>query len=341
MAVMRIASLVAFVVASTAGMIQGALAAPEFIGGVERFDPALDALIAQDAKIEKLAEGFEWSEGPAWISSGQYLLFTDVPANVMYRWSQQDGLAPFLKPSGYAGHDLSLLREPGANGLHPDGRDAVLVADSGSRTIARLTLIDKRKAVLATRYEGKRFNSPNDLVRRNDGGVYFTDPPYGLKGLNESPAKELAFNGVFRIAADGAVTLIDGDLSFPNGIGLSPDHRTLYVANSDPKKPIWVAYTLTDAGVARERRVIADAADLVKKNAPGLPDGMAIGAGGHLFVSAPGGVLVLTPDGARLGLIRTGAAIANCAFGDDGRSLYLTSDHLLARIRLKTRGADF
>jgi gluconolactonase len=338
--VMRSASCF-FLVALFAGVAPGALAAPEFIGGVDRFDPALDALIAKDAKIEKLAEGFEWSEGPAWIASGEYLLFTDVPANVMYRWSQRDGLAPFLKPSGYSGAELSLLREPGANGLYPDGPHAVLVADSGSRTVARLTLADKKKTVLAARYEGKRLNSPNDLIRRKDGSIFFTDPPYGLAGLNESPAKELPFNGVFRIAAEGAVSLIDKELSFPNGIGLSPDHRTLYVANSDPKKPIWVAYTLTEEGGVSARRVLADARDLVNKGAPGLPDGMAISADGRLFVTAPGGVLVLTPDGVRLGLIRTGAAIANCAFGDDGQTLYLTSDHLLARIRLKTRGVGF
>jgi gluconolactonase len=322
-------------------MAQGALAAPEYIGGVDRLDPALDALIAKDAKVEKLAEGFEWSEGPAWISSGNYLLFTDVPANVMYRWSQQQGVATFMKPSGYAGPEMHSLREPGANGLHPDGDDAVLVADSGSRSVARLTLASRKKTVLATRYSGKRFNSPNDLIRRRDGAIYFTDPPYGLKGLNESPAKELDFNGVFRIAPDGGVSLIDDELSYPNGVGLSPDQRTLYVANSDPKKPIWVAYTLTASGEVNDRKILADAGDLIGNESPGLPDGMAIGADGHLFVTAPGGVLVLTPEGKRLGLIRTGAAIANCAFGDDGRTLYLTSDHLLARIRLKTRGADF
>jgi gluconolactonase len=336
---MRAASAVLFT--ALAAYAARAPAGPEYIGGVDRYDPALDALIARDAKVEKLAEGFEWSEGPAWIASGGYLLFTDVPANVMYRWSQRDGVSVFLQPSGYVGPESPLLREPGANGLQPDGGDAVLVADSGSRAVERLTLSNKKKTVLAARYEGKRFNSPNDLVRHKDGGVYFTDPPYGLKGLDESPAKELDFNGVFRLAPDGAVTLIDKELSFPNGVGLSPDQRTLYVANSDPKKPIWVAYALTDDGVVRGRKVLADAADLVAKGAPGLPDGMAIGAEGHLFVTAPGGVLVLTPDGKRLGLIRTGAAVANCAFGDDGRTLYLTSDHLLARIRLETRGAEF
>jgi gluconolactonase len=330
-----------FLLASLTCIAGTAPAAPEYIGGVDRFDPALDSLIAKDARVEKLAEGFEWSEGPAWVSAGGYLLFTDVPANVMYRWSQRDGVAVFLKPSGYEGPESRLLREPGANGLHPDGSDAVLVADSGSRAVARLTLSNRKKTVLAARYNGKRFNSPNDLVRRKDGAVYFTDPPYGLEGLNESPAKELDFNGVFRLAPDGVVSLIDKELSFPNGVGLSPDHRTLYIANSDAKKPIWVAYTLTEAGEVSDRKVIADAADLIGKDAPGLPDGMAIGADGHLFVTAPGGVLALTPEGKRLGLIRTGAAIANCAFGDDGRTLYLTSDHLLARIRLLTRGADF
>lgn len=333
------AAMLAMLIAASVSTDTGA--APVYIGELERFDPQLDALIEPDAQIEKLAEGFEWAEGPAWIAAGEYLLFTDVPANTMYRWSDRDGLTIFLKPSGYAGPQLAALREAGANGLYAHGPHSLLIADSGNRVVSSLNLSTRSRSVLASAFRGRRFNSPNDLVRRSDGTVFFTDPPYGLKGLNESPIKELAFNGVFRIAPDGAVRLVDDALTFPNGVGLSPDERTLYVANSDPQRPIWMAYALDAGGEVLERRVFADASDLMNPRSPGLPDGMAVDAAGRLFLTAPGGVLIVAPDGRRLGRIRTGAAVANCAFGDDGRTLYMTSDHLLARVRLRTRGAGF
>jgi gluconolactonase len=171
--------------------------------------------------------------------------------------------------------------------------------------------------------------------------IFFTDPPYGLKDLNDSPAKELKFNGVYRIAQDGAVTLVDDTLTFPNGIALSPDERTLYVANSDPSRPIWMAYKLDDKGHVTGKRLFADAVDLVATQSPGLPDGMKVAANGYLFATAPGGVLIFSPEGKRLGRIETGSAIANCAFGDDGRTLYLTSDHMLARVRVSVMGLGF
>jgi len=304
------------------------------IGTIERFDPAFDTVVAPGAQIEKLAEGFQWAEGPVWIRAGGYLLFTDVPANTLYRWSARDGASIFLKPSGYEGRDLAGLREAGANGLIAADDRTILMADSGNRAIARLALDDRRKTLLATHFGGRRFNSPNDLVRRSDGTIFFTDPPYGLAGLNTSPLKQLDFNGVYRMAPDGTVALLDRTLSFPNGVELSPDERVLYVANSDPQRPIWIAYDLNAAGEPTSRKIFADASDLIAPTAPGLPDGMAMSGDGHLFATAPGGVLVFTPGGRRLGRISTGAAIANCAFSDDGRTLYLTSDHLLARVRL-------
>jgi gluconolactonase len=313
----------------------------ETIGSIVRWDAALDDLIPPHATIEKLAEGFTWSEGPTWISNGQYLLFTDVPENTMYRWSENEGLSVFLKPSGYEGPDLPLLREPGANGLFALNDGGVLLADSGSRNVARLDLTTMTKTPLATSFDGRRFNSPNDVIRRTDGVVFFTDPPYGLKDGNASPAKELAYNGVYRIDTDGSVHLIDDQLSFPNGIELSPDERTLYVANSDPERPIWMAYTLNDRGRVIGKRVFADVSDLVGEDNPGLPDGMSVSVGGHLFATGPGGVLIFSPEGKRLGLIQTGTAIANCAFGDDGRTLYLTSHKFIARVRLNTHGVGF
>jgi gluconolactonase len=313
----------------------------ETVGSVVRWDAALDDLVPTNARIEKLAEGFTWSEGPAWIAGGQYLLFTDVPENTMYRWSESEGLSVFLKPSGYDGPDLGILREPGANGLFAVSNGEVLLADSGSRLIARLDLATKTKMPIASSVGGLRFNSPNDVVRRTDGVVFFTDPPYGLKHGNASPAKELSYNGVYRIDTDGSVHLIDDQLSFPNGIELSPDERTLYVANSDPERPIWMAYTLNDRGAVVSKRVFADVSDLVGEDNPGLPDGMSVSVGGHVFATGPGGVLIFSPEGKRLGLIQTGAAIANCAFGDDGRTLYMTSHKFIARVRLSTHGVGF
>jgi gluconolactonase len=320
---------------SAGSVARGAEPAATPFGHIERYDPAFDQIVSPDAKIEKLAEGFTWAEGPVWIRPGEYLLFTDVPENTLYRWSAGEGVRVFLRPSGYAGPDTGVLREPGANGLFLERAGSVLLADSGNRMVARLDLQKKTKTPLARNYQGKRFNSPNDVIRRSDGTVYFTDPPYGLKDLNESRVKELAFNGVYRVDTKGVVSLVDDQLSFPNGIALSPDERTLYVANSDPKRPIWMAYTLDAEGKVTAKKVFADASDLMGKRAPGLPDGMKVSTDGHLFASAPGGILVLTANGQRLGRIETGDAIANCAFGDQGRYLYMTSHKIIARVLLR------
>jgi gluconolactonase len=312
----------------------GAIAEPLAAGKTTRYAPEFDAVIATTERVEKLADGFTWAEGPTWIANGQYLVFTDVPENTMYRWSPQQGLSVFLKPSGYGGPPIAGIREAGANGLMYEGADSVLLADSGTRLIARLDLRTKQKKTLVERFEGKRFNSPNDVIRKRDGTIFFTDPPYGLKEMNTSPLKEQKFNGVYRLDLDGTVRVIDDSLTFPNGIALSPDERTLYVANSDEKQPIWMAYTLSDDGEPTAKRVFADASDLQKQNAPGLPDGLRVASNGYLFATGPGGVIVFTPQGKRLGRIETGAAIANCAFGDDGRTLYMTSHKMLARVRL-------
>jgi gluconolactonase len=327
--------MLAMTLASCASAVPGA----DRIGSVHRESPRLDDLIAPDASIEKLAEGFIWAEGPVWIGEdGGYLLFTDVPGNRMHRWSPADGVSIFLEPSGLAG-DASGFREPGANGLIRGPGDTILLADHGNRAIASLDLATREKRMLATRFHGRRFNSPNDLVRAADGTIYFTDPPYGLEGLNQSPLKEQPHNGVYRLDPDGRVTLIDDSLSFPNGILLSPDGRTLYVANSDPQRAIWVAYTLDAQGNAASRRIFADATAEVGDERPGLPDGMAIDAEGNLFATGPGGVIVFAPDGTRLGRIDTGTAVANCTFGDaDGRTLFLASDNMLARVATRTRG---
>lgn len=305
--------------------------------GVLRSNPALDGLIAPDAELEVLATGFTWSEGPVWIADGGYLLFSDVPNNRIHRWSERDGASVFMEPSGYEGPDASAFREPGSNGLIAGPQGSILMADHGNRAVARLDLATRRKTLLATRYGGARFNSPNDLVQASNGAVFFTDPPYGLKDMDQSPFKEMAHNGVYRLDPDGGVTLLVDDLTFPNGIALSPDERTLYVAVSDPGNAVLMAYDLDAAGGVSGGRVLRNFTDQVGESRPGLPDGMAVDRQGHLFATGPGGVHVLTPGGLSLGLIQTGGAAANCAFGDGG-ALFITAGDRLLRLRTLTRG---
>jgi gluconolactonase len=338
---LRIIALVA--TASSGGCMSAETARTSYetVGRIERAAPGVNALLAPDARIEKLAEGFRWSEGPVWIKDGRYLLLSDVPANKMFRWSEDDGLSVFLDPSGFDGGNSAGFREPGSNGLIAGPGNSILMADHGNRAVARLDLATKRKTFLATRYEGKRFNSPNDLVRASDGTLYFTDPPYGLEGLNVSPMKELAWNGVYRLRPDGRVELLVKDMSFPNGIILSPDERTLYIANSDPDRAVIMAYPLASDGSIGQGQVFADLTALVKSGLPGLPDGMAIDRAGNLFATGPGGVHILSPAGEALGRIDTGTAIANCAFGEDGRTLFLASNNFLGKIRLRTIGLGY
>ena len=328
--------------ATTTMQARSAPMAHETIGGIVREAPGLDALIAPGAAIEKLAEGYQWTEGPVWIARGQYLLFSDVPGNAMHRWSQKDGASVFLKPSGYDGPDPSMFREPGSNGLIPGPGNTILLADHGNRSVARLDLATKRKTFLASRYDGKKFNSPNDLVLARNGAIYFTDPPYGLAGMNDSPHKEQKVNGVYRLDPDGKVTLVEAGLTWPNGIILSPDERRLYITVSDPKHAVVMVYDRGREGAISNGRVFADMTAAVSDQNPGLPDGMGIDSSGNLFSTGPGGVHVFAPDGRELGLIRTGAAIANCTFGGpDGRTLFLASNHMIARLPTRTKGLGF
>jgi gluconolactonase len=317
-----------------------ALHAPPVGGpGIEARMAAFAQLMPKGAAVETLAEGFQWAEGPAWIADGTYLLLSDVPRNRIYRWRAGDkGAAIFLEPSG--GAATAGFREPGSNGLKPGGRGLLLVADQGNRAIALLDLATKRKRVLAGRYEGRRFNSPNDLAVGADGAVWFTDPPYGLEGLDASPLKEQPVNGVYRLAPDGSVSRVESGLSFPNGIAFSPDGGTLYVSNSDPKRAVILAWTVGPEGTLSRRRTFADLTALAAAGLPGLPDGMCVDARGSLWATGPGGVHVFDPAGRELGRVSTGAAVSNCAFGGpDGRTLFMTSTHALAAVRTNVRGA--
>jgi proline-specific peptidase len=307
------------------------------VGMIERLDPALDALIAPDAQIEQLASGFEWSEGPVWRSSGHYLLFSDVPRNTIYKWKEGEGLSVFLRPAGYIGVNPP-GRELGSNGLTLDANDSLVMADHGNRQVARVNEAKFTKTTLADRYQGKRLNSPNDVVYRSNGDLYFTDPPYGLKGLNADSTKELTFNGVYRLTPSGQLTLLTQELTFPNGLAFSPDEKTLYVANSDPNRAIWMAFEVRSDGSLGPGRVLFDATSLARAVKPGLPDGMKVDRAGNLFATGPGGVFILSPDGKHLGTIVTGQPTANCAFGNDGSTLYMTANDRLLRVRLKTSG---
>lgn len=308
------------------------------VGQIRRLSPKLDAVIAPDAEIQQLADGFIWSEGPVWVRGGGYLLFSDVPGNIMYRWSEASGVSEFMNPSGYAGPPTDAFAEPGSNGMALDAAGDLLVCDHGNRALAKVDLKTRAKTILLDRYEGGRFNSPNDVAVSKSGAVYFTDPTYGLKDRDASPLRELDFNGVYRWTPGGALQRIDAELTFPNGIALSPDQRRLYVSVSDPKAPKLMVYDLDPDGLPTAKAVFFDAAPLRQAGGPGLPDGMCLDSEGRLYATGPGGVLVITPDGELIGVIETGTAIANCAFGEDGRTLFLTSNHTLARVRLKTTG---
>jgi len=310
------------------------------IGRIERLDPALDALVPRDARLEKLADGFAWTEGPVWRKSGAYLLFSDIPNNTIVRWKEGQGTSVFLRPAGYTG-PTPLGRELGTNGLTFDTHDNLVMADHGNRQIARLNDSNFTKTTLADRYEGKRLNSPNDLVFHPNGDLYFTDPPYGLDEPNRTKAKELPFNGVYCLKPNGELTLLTRDLTFPNGIAIAPDARTLYVAVSDGAKPLWMAYDLQADGTIARGRVFFNAEPLVAQGRIGAPDGMKVDRNGNLFATGPGGVLVFSPNGKHLGTILTGERTANVAFGDDGSTLYITADHTLMRIRLSTKGLGF
>jgi gluconolactonase len=324
---------------------------PSF-GKIERMDPRLDQIIPKDAVLEKLAEGFDWSEGPVWDRKRGYLLFSDIPPNKVMKWKEGEGVTLFLQPAGYTGTQPTDSPEPGSNGLLTDSQGRLVLCQHGDRRIARLDRLVKRTdkngpayesrfTTLADRYEGKRFNSPNDGAFKSNGDLYFTDPPYGLKDHDANPTKELPFNGVYRLAKDGKLTLLTKELTFPNGIAFSPDEKTLYVAQSDPKRAIWMAYDVKPDGTLGSGRVFADATAAVEAGKKGLPDGMKVDRKGNLFAAGPGGVFIFAPDGAQLGLIATGEATGNCAWGDDGSSLFINADMYLGRVKTSTKGAGW
>jgi gluconolactonase len=313
-------------------------AASGTLGRIERLDEgALSNLLPPDAVIEKLAEGFEWSEGPVWM--GDHLLFSDVPLNTIFQWTERDGVSIFLQPSGYNAR-VPRGGEPGSNGLTRDRQGRLILCQHGNRKIARREA-DGKIVTVADHFRARRFNSPNDVVAKSNGDLYFTDPPYGLVKNMDDVAKELQFQGVYRwSAADKRVSLLTSNMSRPNGLAFSPDEKTLYVANSDPTNAVWMAFPLKADGTVEAGRVFFDATSLTAGR-KGLPDGLKVDSRGNLWATGPGGVLIFSPQGKHLGTLATGEATANCAWGDDGSTLYITADMYLCRVRTKVKGAGW
>ncbi|WP_116127940.1 SMP-30/gluconolactonase/LRE family protein [Lewinella sp. IMCC34183] len=298
---------------------------------IEAIDgPATRRLFGRTPVAEELFGGMQWSEGPLVLPDGT-VVCSDVPNNVVLRWTGS-GSTLWLTNSGDAPDDYS--SEPGSNGLALDAQDRLLLAQHGSRRIARMDApLDAPAPIytaLAERYNGKRFNSPNDLVVAADGSVLFTDPPYGLPSREVG---EMGFSGVFRVDPRGRVTLLTSDYSRPNGIGLSPDGRTLYLANSDGERPIVTATPLSADFTLGEPRVLIDGTDLVATE-PGYPDGLTVAGDGTLFATSPGGVWVLRPDGRVISKIRSEGPVSNVTLSPDEAWLYLTNNSRLLRVKL-------
>lgn len=309
----------------------------ESIGKIESLDPSFNALVQDNAKIEILAEGFEWSEGPVWVPSHNMLLFSDVPNNVVHKWTEEKGLETYLKPSGYSGTD-KYSNEPGSNGLtispsgklvlcqHGDRRVAAMEADLGSP--------EPNYVALADNFEGKKLNSPNDVTFRSNGDMFFTDPPYGLPKQADDPTKETPHNGVYKVS-NGKATLISDSLTRPNGIAFLPGERTLLVANSDPDKAMWYAFELGENDSVTSAKVFYDATPNAKKGEGGLPDGLKVDKQGNVYATGPGGIWVFNSTGKPLGRIRMNQATSNCALSPDEKTLYITADMYLVRVKMR------
>lgn len=306
------------------------------LGQIHRMDPGLDSLLDRDARIEVIASGFAWAEGPVWIpENGGHLLFSDIPRNSIFKWKEVEGVSLFMEPSGYTGI-VEYGWEPGSNGLTLDPTGRLVMCEHGDRRVSLLHR-DGGKQTLSDRYLGKRLNSPNDCVFDSRGNLYFTDPPYGLPENYDDDRRELDFCGVYRLSSDGELVLLTDKLTRPNGLAFSPDETTLYVANSDPGRAIWTAYPVREDGTLGTGSVFYDVTEEARE-LPGLPDGLKVDGEGNLWATGPGGVSILSPLGTLLGRIEVGEAASNCAWGNDGSTLYITADMYVCRVRTKTRG---
>ena len=311
----------------------GSTSGPTTPARVTRLDPALDAIVPQDAKIEKLAEGFLFTEGPVWATAG-YLLFSDPNNNTIYRWSDNDGLSVFRTKSGYTGTNIGEYGQPGSNGLTFDREHRLTIDEHGNRRVTRLEK-NGSLTILADRYKGKRLNSPNDLVYRSDGSLYFTDPPFGLPKFFDDPRKETEYSGVYRWSNE-TLQLLTTDMTGPNGLAFSPDERYLYVGNWDEKKKVVMRYDVKPDGTLAAGRVFFD---MTSASGEDAIDGLKVDQRGNVYVSGPGGLWILSPTGTHLGTIVGPEHPHNFAWGDaDGKTLYLTALTGVYRMRLSVPG---
>ncbi len=315
---------------------RGQETSPETLGYIELLDNELENVLNTDAKPEIIGEGFEWSEGPVWVAEHGFLLFSDVPANTIYRWTEESGVEAYLEPSGYTGSS-DRGGEIGSNGLIIGNDGELFLCQHGDRRIARmdapLNEPSPEFSTVADNYDGQKFNSPNDLIQHSNESIYFTDPPYGLEGYVDDPAREMEIQGVFRADPDGSVTLLTDDLSRPNGLAFSPDESLLYVANSDNNRSIWMVYDVMETGDIENGSLFYDTTEYVGLE-PGLPDGMKVRSDGYIFATGPGGVWIFTPDARPLGQIKTGEFISNLAFDETEETIYMTANNYLLRLRL-------
>ena len=306
-------------------------------GSIEMLDSSLLELIDPSSPIQVLANGFNWSEGPLWVEEINGLIFSDVPENTIYKWTEADSISVYLKPSGYTG-TVERGGEMGSNGLTLSNDRMLTMAQHGNRQIAKmdapLTAPEAKFIALAENYNGMKFSSPNDVIFSKNGTLFFTDPPYGLEKQQDDPSKETPFNGIYMKGTDGKVILVDDKITRPNGIALSTDETILYVASSDPNKAIWMEYKLDRDFNVTESKILADVT-MLGKTRKGLPDGMKVHSSGNLFASGPGGIVIMNPSGKILGTILTGQATSNCAFDTDEKYLYMTADNYLMRVMLK------
>jgi len=322
------------------GMLAGMTALPtigqnEEVGKIVRTDPAIDKLVAPGTKIEKVHGGFGFTEGPIWVRSGSYLLFSDLPNNAIMKWTPDGNVSVFRKgifPGNYP-EGVQI----GSNGLTLDKQGRVVAAEHGNRRVSRMEK-DGTVTVLAERYEGKRLNSPNDLVCKSNGDVYFTDPP-GLyrtyPQVPDAPKRELDFAGVFRVTTPGKVELALKDVPYPNGLAFSPDEKKFYVASSRPEK-FWMVYDVEVNGSLTHGRKFFDATNIPGE---GVPDGMKVDRAGNIYATGPAGIMIFTPDAKVLGTIQLPEIPANLNWGDaDGKMLYITARTSLYRLRTNVAG---
>jgi gluconolactonase len=313
----------------------------------DRLDPASDRIIPSGAVIERVATGFTWTEGPVWVGDGLY--FADIPANSIHKWTPGKGVTTFLHPSGYKGAAPYDGPESGSNGMTLDAHGRLTVAGHAQRDVFRFESLSpgSQVTILADTYQGKMLNSPNDVVYKSDGSLYFTDPPYGLRTQKDNdPEKQLKVNGVYRIphalerkpgaAPDRAeLQLLVTDLTRPNGIAFSPDEKYLYVNNSEPKK-IWMRYRVQADGTLTEAKLLYDATSDPR---PGSPDGMKIDQEGNIYSAGPGGVWIFSPEGKPIATILMPEKVSNVAWaGADRKMLYITASTSVYRVHLKIAG---